>query len=78
MNYKVLVYCDYCDRTHPTGLTVDLTKGPETSQTVAKFFRNKRLPKALSEIFRNAILCRESGKSVMLRDRANVHLIPSV
>jgi hypothetical protein len=77
MNYKVLVRCEFCDRIHATGLTVELSEGPEKKQTVAGFFRARPLPLTLSKLLRNAILCRESGKSVMLNDPANLYLVPT-
>ena len=74
-NYKLLVLCDHCERMHPTGsilgLNDDLCK-----QTIAKAFKNKRMPPVMNKLQRNAILCRESGRSVMLDDPGKLYIVP--
>jgi hypothetical protein len=40
-SYRVLVLCDYCDRAHPTGITLDLDDDLSNKQTVAEAFKDK-------------------------------------
>jgi hypothetical protein len=75
-SYRVLVLCDYCDRAHPTGITLDLDDDLSNKQTVAEAFKDKRMPPVINKLQRNAILCRESGMSVMLTDPGKIYLVP--
>ena len=50
MNYRVLVLCDYCGRVHQTGITLDLDDDLGNKQTVAKAFKDKRIPPVITKI----------------------------
>lgn len=70
--HKVHVFCGYCERTHSTGISVNLDDGPSKKLSIADIFKDQALPVRIQRLLRNAILCRESGKSVVLRDRTKV------
>jgi hypothetical protein len=74
--YSIIVFCSYCDRTHPARLTITLKDGPTKKVTVAEAYEHKPLGSNLAKLLRNAILCPESGNSVMLNDRDKVYLVP--
>ena len=74
--YSILAFCSYCDRTHPARLTITLKDGPTKKVTVAEAYEHNPLPSNLTKLLRNAILCPESGNSVMLNDRNRVYLAP--
>jgi hypothetical protein len=57
--YRILVFCTDCGRTHPVRSTLLLDDGPRQKTTVANAYQDKPLPKD--------ILCPELAKSVMLR-----------
>ena len=74
--YSILVFCTYCDRTHPARLTITLKDGPPKKVTIAETYGHKPLPSNLAKLRRNAILGPESANSIMLNDRTKVYLVP--
>ena len=75
--YNVLAFCSNCGRTHPARFTLTLKGGgPTKKATVAEAYKDKALPLNLAKLLKNAILCPESAKSVMLNDPGKVYLVP--
>ena len=69
--YRILVFCTGCGRTHPARTTL-LDDGPAEKTTVAEAYKNKPLAKLLKK----DILCPELAISVMLSDADKVYLVP--
>jgi hypothetical protein len=74
--YRILVFCTGCGRTHPARATVLLDDGPAEKTTVANAYKDKPLPLELAKLFKKDILCPELAKSVTLEDAKNVYLVP--
>lgn len=73
--YRVLVFCTDCVRTHPVRTTL-LDDGPTEKTTVADAYKNKALPPELVKLLKRDILCPELAKSVTLEDPNKVFLVP--
>jgi predicted Fe-S protein YdhL (DUF1289 family) len=73
--YRILVFCTGCGRTHPAR-TALLDDGPAEKTTVAEAYKNKPLPLELAKLLKKDILCPELAISVMLSDADNVYLVP--
>ena len=76
--YRVLVFCTDCARTHPVRATLFLDDGPIEKATVANAYKDKPLPSGLVNLLKRDILCPELAKSVPLKDTNNVYLVPIV
>jgi hypothetical protein len=74
--YRILVFCTGCGRTHLARATVLLDDGPAEKTTVANAYKDKPLPLELSKLFKKDILCPELAKSVTLEDADKVYLVP--
>jgi hypothetical protein len=74
--YRVLVFCTDCARTHPVRATFLLDDGPIEKATVAGAYKAKPLPAELVNLLKRDILCPELAKSVPLEDPNNVYLVP--
>ena len=74
--YRVLVYCTNCVRTHPVRATFLLDDGPIEKATVADAYKDQPLPSKLVKLLKGDILCPELAKSVSLNDPNNVYLVP--
>ena len=74
--YRVLVYCTNCVRTHPVRATFLLDDGPIEKATVADAYKDKPLPLKLVKLLKSDILCPELAKSVTLADTDKVYLVP--
>ena len=74
--YRILVFCTGCGRTHPARPTVLLDDGPAEKTTVADAYKDKPLPLELAKLLKKDILCPELAKSVMLENADNVYLVP--
>ena len=73
--YRILVFCTGCGRTHPARTTL-LDDGPAEKTTVAEAYKNKPLPLELAKLLKKDILCPELAISVMLSDADKVYLVP--
>ena len=74
--YRILVFCTGCGRTHPARTTLLLGDGPGEKTTVAEAYKNKPLPLELAKMLKKDILCPELAISVMLSDADKVYLVP--
>jgi hypothetical protein len=74
--YRVLVFCPDCVRTHPVRATFLLDDGPTEKTTVADAYKDKALPLELVKLLKRDILCPELAKSVTLADTDRVYLVP--
>ena len=74
--YRILVFCTGCGRTHPARATLLLDDGPTEKTTVAEAYKNKPLPLELAKLLKKDILCPESAISVTLNDADKVYLVP--
>ena len=74
--YRVLVFCDNCLRTHPVRAIFLLDNGPIEKSTVADAYKDKALPLKLVKLLKSDILCPELAKSVTLADPDKVYLLP--
>lgn len=74
--YRILVFCTGCGRTHLARANVLLDDGPAEKTTVADAYRGKPLPSELVKLLKKDILCPELAKSVMLENADNVYLVP--
>jgi hypothetical protein len=74
--YRILVFCTDCDRTHPVRATLLLDDGPTEKATVADAYKDKTLPFELAKLLKKDILCPELAKSVTLEDADKVYLVP--
>jgi hypothetical protein len=74
--YRVLVFCHDCVRTHPVRATFLLDDGPTEKATVADAYKDKALPLELVKLLKRDILCPELAKSVTLADTDRVYLVP--
>ena len=74
--YRILVFCTGCGRTHPARATLLLDDGPTEKTTVAEAYNNTPLPLELAKLLKGDILCPELAKSVMLKDVDSVYLVP--
>ena len=64
--YRVLVFCPDCVRTHPVKASLLLDDGPIEKATVADAYKDKPLPLELVKLLKRDILCPELAKSVPL------------
>jgi hypothetical protein len=76
IRYRVLVFCTYCERTHPTKISLSLENGPAQKATVAMAYNGKALPIELVNLLKKDILCPETARPVMLDDPDKVYLVP--
>jgi hypothetical protein len=74
--YRVLVFCSACGRTHSAQVTLLLNDGPTAKATVADAYKNKPLPLELLKLLKKDILCPELAISVTLEDANKVYLVP--
>jgi hypothetical protein len=74
--YRIIVFCTACGRTHPARATFLLDDGPTEKTTVADSYKDKTLPSELVKLLKKDILCPELAKSVTLEDANNVYLVP--
>lgn len=74
--YRILVFCKGCGRTHPANATVVLDDGPTEKRTVADAYSNKPLPLELVKMLKKDILCPELAIPVMLENTNEVYLVP--
>jgi hypothetical protein len=74
--YRFIVFCTDCCRTHPARATLLLDDGPTEKATVADAYKDKPLPLELVKLLKKDILCPELAKSVMLEDADKVYLVP--
>jgi hypothetical protein len=75
--YRVLVFCTYCDRTHPVKIILSLKNGPTQKATVATAYNGKALPIELVNLLKKDILCPETARPVILDDPERVYLVPA-
>jgi hypothetical protein len=76
--YRILVFCTDCGRTHPVRSTLLLLDdGPIEKTSIADAYKDKPLPMELVKLLKQDILCPESAKSVMLEDTEKVYLLPT-
>jgi hypothetical protein len=75
--YRILVFCTDCGRTHPVRSTLLLDDGPIEKTSIADAYKDKPLPMELVKLLKQDILCPESAKSVMLEDTEKVYLLPT-
>jgi hypothetical protein len=75
--YRILVFCIDCGRTHPVRSTLLLDDGPIEKRSIADAYKDKPLPMELVKLLKQDILCPESAKSVMLEDTEKVYLLPT-
>jgi hypothetical protein len=73
--YRILVFCTDCGRTHPVKSTLLLDDGPIEKTTIAAVYKDKPLPMELVKLLKQDILCPELAKSVVL-DTEKVYLLP--
>ena len=74
--YRILVFCTGCGRTHPARTTFSLDDGPTEKTTVAAAYNNKTLPLELTKLLKTDILCPELATPVTLENADNVYLVP--
>jgi hypothetical protein len=74
--YRILVFCKACGRTHSANATVVLDDGPTEKTTVAAAYSNKPLPLDIVKMLKKDILCPELAIPVMLEDTERVYLVP--
>jgi hypothetical protein len=74
--YRILVFCTGCGRTHPARATFSVDDGPAEKTTVADAYKYKPLPLELTKLLKKDILCPELAKSVTLEDADKVYLVP--
>jgi hypothetical protein len=74
--YRILVFCKGCGRTHPANATVVLDDGPTEKTTVAGAYSNKPLPSEIVKMLKKDILCPELAIPVMLEDTEKLYLVP--
>jgi len=74
--YRIIVFCTACGRTHPARPTFLLDDGPTEKATVADAYKDKPLPLELVKLLKKDILCPELAKSVTLEDADKVYLVP--
>ena len=74
--YRVLVFCTDCVRTHPVRATILLNDGPSEKATFADAYQDKPLPWELVKLLKKDILCPELATSVTLEDADKVYLVP--
>jgi hypothetical protein len=74
--YRILVFCIGCGRTHPARTTFSVDDGPAEKTTVADAYKDKPLPLELTKLLKKDILCPELAKPVTLENADNVYLIP--
>jgi|RhiMetdeSRZDD1v2_1073273.scaffolds.fasta_scaffold421286_2 hypothetical protein len=74
--YRIIVFCTACGRTHPARATFLLDDGPTEKATVADAYKDKPLPLELVKLLKKDILCPELAKSVTLEDADKVYLVP--
>ena len=75
--YRVLVFCTYCDRTHPVRIILSLENGPTQKATVATAYNGKALPIELVNLLKKDILCPETARPLILDDPERVYLVPA-
>lgn len=73
--YRILVFCTGCGRTHPARPTLLLDDGPTEKTTVAEAYKSKPLPLELAKLLKKDILCPELAISVTLNDTDKVYLV---
>ena len=74
--YRILVFCTGCGRTHPARATFSVDDGPAEKTTVADAYKDKPLPLELTKLLKKDILCPELATPVTLENADNVYLIP--
>ena len=74
--YRILVFCKDCGRTHPTKATLLLDDGPTEKTTVAEAYKNKPVPFEIVKMLKKDILCPELAIPVLLEDTDKVYLVP--
>jgi hypothetical protein len=74
--YRIIVFCTACGRTHPARATFLLDDGPTEKTTVADAYKDKPLPPELVKLLKKDILCPELVIPVMLEDTEKVYLVP--
>ena len=74
--YRVLVFCTDCGRTHPMRTTLSLKDGPPQKATVAAAYNGKALPLEVVGLLKKDSLCPESARPVLLDDPEKVYLTP--
>jgi hypothetical protein len=74
--YRILIVCTGCGRTHPARATFSVDDGPAEKTTVADAYKDKPLPLELTKLLKKDILCPELATPVMLENADNVYLIP--
>ena len=74
--YRILVFCKGCARTHPTKTTLLLDDGPTEKTTVADAYKDKPIPSEIVKVLKKDILCPELAIPVMLEDTEKVYVVP--
>ena len=74
--YRILVFCTDCGRTHTARSSFSWDDGPTEKTTVAEAYKNKPLPLELAKLLKKDVLCPELAKSVMLKDADELYLVP--
>jgi hypothetical protein len=74
--YRILVFCKDCGRTHSTKATLLLDDGPTEKTTVADAYKEKPIPSEIVKMLKKDMLCPELAIPVMLEDTEKVYLVP--
>jgi hypothetical protein len=75
--YTLLILCSDCVRIHPTKIYLELDDGPTKRESIDKAYKEKPLPHSLAKLLRNAVLCPETGKHLMLDNTQQIYLLPT-
>lgn len=76
--YSISVFCDLCGRVHATGVVIDLSDGPDDTQSIGDAYQGKVFPVVLAVHRKVKIKCFIKMKVFEQKNDHKIFLVPIV
>jgi hypothetical protein len=74
--YAIYIFCHECSDEHPMGVTVDLSDGPPSRESLSKTYAGKELPPEVAALITNMVTCPQTQRLTSQQDHDQVFLVP--
>jgi hypothetical protein len=74
--YAIYIFCNECSDEHPMGVTVDLSDGPPSRESIGNTYAGKELPPEVAALIINMVTCPQTQRLTSQQDHDQVFLVP--
>ena len=74
--YAIYIFCNECSDEHPMGVTVDLSDGPPSRESIGNTYAGKELPPEVAALITNMVTCPQTQRLTSQQDHDQVFLVP--